>query len=255
MDWKLTKSLYIIVFLLMNIFLIYMYLSEYQEDVDEVSEAPDVLETTDIDTSAIEEYEPVEMNSLTATVQDFTQGDDQPVNSDDTENSNQISEEFEIDELTMDLNSLERYKNEEVYRGDEYRYDEVMSTGTQMVFNQTYEGSPIFNHESARLLFSGEGNSAETLEQTRLSDLEENEYTMPLEARSPLECIENLYQMERISDEAEVLNAQLGYYVILIEDDQAMLRPKWEFHISDQNVEKTIYVEATTDTGEIIESE
>ena len=50
-------------------------------------------------------------------------------------------------------------------------------------------------------------------------------------------------------------NARLGYYVILNDGDQVMLRPKWEFRISDQGVEKTIYIDAISETEDIIESE
>ena len=72
MDWKLTKSLYIIVFLLMNIALIYIYLNERQESVEEIQESPDVLSMTNIDMSNIEEYEPVEMNVLTGAIHDLS---------------------------------------------------------------------------------------------------------------------------------------------------------------------------------------
>ena len=256
MDWKLTKSLYIIVFLLMNIALIYIYLNERQESVEEIQESPDVLSMTNIDMSNIEEYEPVEMNVLTGAIHDFSEDDDPNSDvDDDNVSGTKITEEFEEDGPEMTEQGLQDHMDENVYRGSEYQYDNVMSTSDQVISNQLYENFPIFNHESARIIFHGEGRQADTMEQTRLRGLEENEYTLSLTAKSPREIVEELYERERISSSAVIDEARLGYYIILTEENNALLRPKWEMHVTDQDISKTIYVDATTDSGEIIESE
>lgn len=256
MDWKLTKSLYIIVFLLMNVALIYIYLNEHQESVEEIQQSPDILSTTDIDMSNIEEYEPVEMNVLTGAVQDFSNGDGQNSDVDeDNVSGTKITEEFEENGPAMTEQTLQNHIDENVYRGHDYQYDNVMSTSDQVIFNQLYENFPIFNHEAARIIFHGEGRQATSMEQTRLMDLEQNEYTLSLTAKSPKEIVVELYERERISSTAVIDEARLGYYIILTEENNAILRPKWEMHVTDQDISKTIYVDATTDSGEIIESE
>lgn len=256
MDWKLTKSLYIVVFLLMNIALIYIYLNEHRESVNEIEQSPDLLSRTDIDMSNVEDYEQVEMNIVTGAIDDFSNRDELPseVDPDDVTGS-KIIWEFEGSGPTMVERNLENYTDEYVYRGGDYKYDEVMSVEDQVIFNQVYEGFPIFNHEAARIVFQGEGRQVKVMEQTRLTDLQENEYTLNIPAKSPAEVIEDLYVLEKISDEAVINTARLGYYIILTEDDNVMLRPKWEMNITDQELTKTIYVDATTDSGEIIESE
>lgn len=256
MDWKLAKSLYIIVFLFINIFLIIIYINAREDPGTAGTETAGILDDTDIDMSVINdmEYEPVEMSVLTAVVENFTQSDEE-ISVDEIENSSQIKREFqEEDAPEMNFNALQQYKNEEVFRGSIYTYDEVMSTDTQKIFNQTYNDFPVFNHEAARLLFSGD-TEADTFEQTILEDIEPDAYTLPVDAKSPKRAVEELYRQERISEEAVILSARLGYFVIFVEEDQVMLRPKWEFHVDDQNVSKTIYVDATSDTEEIIESE
>ena len=256
MDWKLTKSLYIIVFLLMNIALIYIYLNEHQESVEEIEQSPDVLSTTEIDMSNIEKYEPVEMNVLTGAVQDFSDEDNRNADVDkDNISGTKITEEFEENGPTMEEQTLQTFIDENVYRGHDYQYDDVMSTSDQVIFNQLYGDYPIFNHEAARIIFQGEGRQVTSMEQTRLMNLEENEYTLSLTAKSPKEIVEELYERERISSTAVIDEARLGYYIILTEENNAILRPKWEMHVTDQDISKTIYVDATTDSGEIIESE
>ena len=256
MDWKLTKSLYIVVFLLMNIALIYIYMYEHREAVDEIEQSPDILSRTGINMENVDAYEPVEMNILTGTIEDFSNAEDLPpeVELDDMTGT-KITVEFEESGPTMLEQNLENYTDDYVYRGQEYKYDEVMSTPEQFVFNQMYEDFPIFNHEAARIVFRGEGRQVKVMEQTRLTNLVENEYTLDLPAKSPVEVVEELYEMKKISDEAIINKARLGYYIILTDEDNVMLRPKWELDITDQGLDKTIYVDATTDSGEIIESE
>lgn len=255
MDWKLAKSLYIVVFLLMNIALIIMYMNAREDSENQISETTNILDDTNIDTSAIEDYEPVQMTILTAAVQNFEEADEE-IEEEDIEDPHRIKREFEEDEgPLMEAAELQQYKDEEAFRGEEYSYDEVTSTDTQVIFNQMYEDFPIFNHEAARLSFSGEGTRADILEQTFIDEIEENEYSVPTTARDPMESVEDLYVMERISEDATILNARLGYFIILVEEDQVMLRPKWEFQIEDHEVEKTVYVDAASDSEEIIESE
>ncbi len=256
MDWKLTKSLYIVVFLLMNIALVYIYMNEHRESVNEIEQSPDLLSRTYRDLSVVEDHEPVEMNILTGTIDDFSELDDPPpgVEPEDVKDS-KITVEFEESGPTMVERNLENYTDEYVYRGQDYKYDEVMSTPDQFIFNQRYEDFPIFNHEAARIIFQGEGRQVKVMEQTRLTDLQENEYTLDVPAKSPAEVVEELYEMEKISGEAVINHARLGYYIILSDDGNVMLRPKWEMNITDRELTKTIYVDATTDSGEIIESE
>ncbi|HIW12807.1 MAG TPA: two-component system regulatory protein YycI [Candidatus Salinicoccus stercoripullorum] len=258
MDWKLTKSLYILVFLIINLALIFMFYNKQQDSVKKIEDAPSVLEKTDIDVSGLPEHEPMKLNVLTAETEDFEDIEEAEASDiESSENSNSLTVEFEEGDAApwMDPESLEQYKTESIYRGGDYEYDEMMSKENRRIFNQHFEGLPIFNHESARLIFRGEGPEAEVYEQAYLKNLRENSYSTPAAVRNPKEGVIDLYQRDRISEEAVVENARLGYYVILNEGDQVMLRPKWEFRISDQGVEKTIYIDAISETEDIIESE
>lgn len=258
MDWKLTKSLYILVFLIINLSLVFMLYSKQQDSVQKIESTPNVLEETDIDVSAIPEHEPMKLNVLTGETEDFK--DVEEIDEDDIETTNtnhSVTAEFSEggQAPAMDRESLEQYKSKSIYSGEDYKYDEVMSSGNRMIFNQQFEGLPIFNHESSGLVFRGEGEAAETYEQAYLANLRENSYSTPVAVRDPKKGVIDLYQRDRISSEAVIENARLGYYVILNDGEQVMLRPKWEFRISDQDVEKTIYIDAISETEDIIESE
>lgn len=258
MDWKLTKSLYILVFLIINLALVFMFYNKQQDSVQKIENSPNVLQETDIDVSAIPEHEPMKLNVLTGDAEDFE--DIEGIDEDDVEATNtshSITVEFDEGDQApaMDRESLEQYKSESIYSGEDYAYDEVMSKGHRVIFNQQFKDLPIFNHESARLVFRGDGEEAEAYEQAHLTNLRENSYSTAVAIRDPKQGAIDLYQRDRISEEAVIENARLGYYVILNDGEQVMLRPKWEFRISDQGVKKTIYIDAISETEDIIESE
>src|SRR5699024_2700474 len=215
MDWKLTKSLYILVFLIINLALIFMFYNKQQDSVKKIEDAPSVLEKTDIDVSGLPEHEPMKLNVLTAETEDFEDIEEAEASDIETaENSNSHTVELEEVEVApwMDAESLEEYKTESIYRGGDYEYDEMMSKENRRIFNQHFEALPIFNHESARLIFRGEGPEAEVYEQAYLKNLRENSYSTPAAVRNPKEGVIDLYQRDRISEEAEVENARRGYY-------------------------------------------
>lgn len=258
MDWKLTKSLYIIVFLLINVALLMMYYNKQQEDVKEIEDAPSVLEATNIDLSQLPEYDPEQLTILAGERVDFEEIEE--IDEDGVEVTDEnfiIHEIFDNGDIApvLEQEALEAHKDEQVYRGDEYKYDDVMSNDDYMLFNQYYGEHPIFNQEAARILYRGKGAEAEEYEQGYITNLRENSQTSPVTVRNPRQVISDLYLRERISGEAVIENARLGYYIILNDEDQVLLRPKWEFQITDQGVEKSIYVDAISETEDIIESE
>ena len=96
MDWKLTKSLYILVFLLINVALLMMYYNKQQEDIEEIENTPGVLEETDIDMSQLPEHQPEKLNILAGEKLDFNEVDE--ISDDEVEITNSghiIHEEFD----------------------------------------------------------------------------------------------------------------------------------------------------------------
>ena len=64
MDWKLSKSIFIAAFLLINLILIYILYNESNAEVERLAETTDVLDETNIDTSALDDAVSAEMQIL-----------------------------------------------------------------------------------------------------------------------------------------------------------------------------------------------
>lgn len=245
MDWRLTKSLFIAAFLLMNFVLIYILYNESNEEVRELSDTTETLADTNIDTSAISSFENIGMQIVVG----------EPAV---LENEDDISDEETLltlplaDNMTFAVEGLTTNKNNSIYRGDEYHYDEVMSEPDTIIFNQHYNDYPIFSHEAARLYYSEE---SESMTQGYVENIGESDYTVEQTVRHPKVIVEELYLQENITGDAVIESATLGYYVILEEEDQIMMRPKWQFEITDEDVERILYVDALSQTEDIIERE
>lgn len=245
MDWKLTKSLFIATFLLMNLVLIYILYNESNEEVRELADTTNVLSETNIDTSALDGFENVQMQIII--------GDPAELDHEEDMSENDTVLTLPIDnKVTFAPEGLKTYKDNSIYRGEEYHYDKVMSTPDTITFNQHYDGYPIFSHEAARLYFSEESGS---MTQGYVENIEESDYAVEQNVRHPKVIVEELYIQENITDNAVIESAVLGYYIILEEDDQIMMRPKWQFEITDEGIERILYIDALSQTEDIIERE
>ena len=247
MDWKLSKSIFIAAFLLINLILIYILYNESNAEVERLAETTDVLDETNIDTSALDDAVNAEMQILVG----------QPAK---IKNEEKISEDKEKRLITIPVSEgvtfapegLTTFKNSSVYKGNEYYYDEVMSEKDSIIFNQHYENYPIFSNEAARLFFSEE---SQTVTQGYIENIEVNEYSSPTTVRPPKVIVEELYLNEEITENAVIEGAELGYYIILEEENQVMMRPKWQFEVTDGDLERVLYVDALSQTEDIIERE
>ncbi|CEA02199.1 YycH protein [Jeotgalicoccus saudimassiliensis] len=245
MDWRLAKSLFIAAFLLMNAVLVYILYNESNDEVRELSDTTNALSETNIDTGALDGFENVKMKIII--------GEPEELDHEDDMSEEEMVLTLPIEEpVTFAPEGLKTYKDNSIYRGGEYHYDEVMSQPDTITFNQYYDGYPIFSHEAARLYFSEE---SATVTQGYVENIEKSDYAVEQHVRHPKIIVEELYLQGNITDNAVIESAKLGYYIILEENDRVMMRPKWQFEITDEDIERILYVDALSQTEDIIERE
>lgn len=245
MDWRLAKSLFIAAFLVINMVLIYILYNESNDEVRELADTTNILAETNIDTGVLDGFENVEMKIIVGDPAEFDHEED--MSEEDTMLTLPLDES-----VTFAPEGLKTYKDNSIYRGGEYHYDKVMSKPDTITFNQYYKGYPIFSHEAARLYFSEESAS---MTQGYVENIQESDYAVKQNVRHPKVIVEELYLQGNITDNAVIESAKLGYYIILEEDDQVMMRPKWQFEITDEDIERILYVDALSQTEDIIERE
>lgn len=257
MDWKLTKSIYITVFLLLNISLGYILYRHYVDNVEVVQSTESTLEEAQIE--IVEMILPSEdgVPSATSSRYDFTAEDTSTqTDFDVSDDGHTILYDVASEDIPMDLEILTNYKNEFIFNGSSYRHSAVVSDIAHQVFLQQYNGLPIFDASYARLTLIGESRQLETYEQALLYDFEEVESLINETIISPKGIVESMYTRGFIEEKSTVKLIQIGYDTMFVEENRVLLRPAYEVVVVDEDgLERQFVVDALSLTGAIRERE
>ena len=259
MDWSKIKTIFIIAFLLLDVYLIYEYvkIKEYQRADDSTTEPP-TQTLSQLDIKYDKEKLPVNNQKdqyLSAKSKKFT--DDEIKKLEKGLLSGQeiivrdsiylqavlvepisIKEEFSPDDLTdFLLNS--------VLNGAEYHFWE--KKGNTIKYYQQHSGKTLYRNPKAELTFNvNEENKIVSYNQTYLENIKEmDEEELIIQ---PLEVILNLFKNNFIESNSYVSFVELGYYTQLDTSAQ-LLAPTWKVTVNEED----FYVNALD--GQVIQPE
>lgn len=250
MDWKLSKSIYITVFLIINIVLLIVLYNQYNiQERHESSRNQSISKSADYKTN-VDALRNIKLSVLNGVQQEFQSetGADQ---------SGTIRNIVEVKDLELDATIVKAHIDKEIYRGSEYTFDSESSTSDTIYYNQMYDSLPIFNNSAARIKVVRASDNTLRFEQGYISNITVNEYSKKVQVNDPIKLAEELAQEKVISNEAIIKSSTLGHYVVLLndEDQQVLLRPKWKLVIEEDDRTRIIYVDAINASEEIIEGE
>lgn len=256
MDWSRTKSIFIIVFSILNIFLYTMYVERFTEakNFSTLSE-PQVDERLAIDNITYPDDLPADPGDepyISGTRKVFT---DEEVLVDGAQNT--IVDDYVLnvtfDEPVRmgdekDKASLEAFLAANIYEGEEYVLWDVVQEENKAIFFQVINDKTLYHSDSGRVvLYWNDEGLATGFEQTLFTNLVENEQSRDL--ISPKRAIETLYQNRVLQQNSSVTSATLGYSVyVAVSEDTRMFLPTWRFVVEheDESVEE-YYVNAIKD--------
>lgn len=258
MNWKRTKTLFIIVFFLINISLGIMYVDKYNKSKVNPSDGDNGVNFTQENIKLpknIPEVSKVKMQLITARSHQF-EG-----------NAEEQSDESQSDEgyvLTKQVNEtvnvkldpishLKPYINDHVYKGNEYQFHDTEDGSIS--YEQTYEGFPIMNNQRATLTFMTENDRVKSYKQAAMEDIRPSKGTNNKRHQviSAHKALEALYYNQYLQDCDEVINLRLGYYTVVKETNLQVLQANWEIRVKHGKETKTYYVEAVSSNPKIIE--
>ncbi|KAB7665282.1 two-component system regulatory protein YycI [Bacillus sp. B1-b2] len=259
MDWSKIKTIFIIAFLLLDIYLIYEYtqLKESQKADDNTEEsAANILAQLGIDydkknipmnkqkdqylsakskTFSVEELEELEKGILK----------DQVITIRDSINLQSVLEKPIEVEDDFSSGDLAEFLSNQVYNGTEYHFWE--KKGNTITYYQQYGQKTLYRNLKGALIFNlNEENKIVSYNQTYLENIKEMDEKENI--ISPLEVILSLFKNSYIDSDAFVSKMELGYYTQLDTSAQ-LLTPTWKITVDDKNY----YVNALA--GEIIQPE
>ncbi|RFU62485.1 two-component system regulatory protein YycI [Peribacillus glennii] len=256
MDWSKTKTIFIMVFLVLDIFLLYQFYEKKKTN------QPDYLTETTAEEQMKQERitlpefqnEPVKESILMGNRKEFSKDDskkfkNQELSLDDKtrlvanfKKTTTVSKDF-------DPNELAGFLKENIYEGQSYKFWEFDQPSNRIIYYQSYGNKTFYNNTNAKLtLRLNEKREIVAYEQTYLEDIK------PMNKKQEIlpanKAIVQLYNKGSLPESTKITNedVELGYYSLLKSSSSSyLLTPTWRIKVNG----KDMYVKAFD--GEVIE--
>ncbi|MBM4761702.1 two-component system regulatory protein YycI [Bacillus sp. B15-48] len=246
MDWGKIKTIFIISFLLLDIYLIYQFVntrSEAKYEVIKEATIDERLKNDDIVYGELpqelgkERYISVKPKTFTevepvSNVQKFIDHDGTMIFG-KFEEPIPVDEKFNTDDFSVIVKAIVEY-------GGQYRFwkkDDIEGTIT---YYQLYDGKMMYRNRSGKLTFYfNENNEVTSYEQTFIEEIEE--MSEEQEVLTSLGAIEILYKKGMLKPRSEITKIEFGYSTLIQLAASQVLAPTWRIVV---NEEEDLFVHA-----------
>jgi len=240
MDWSRAKTIFILSFLVLDIFLILQIIDQKSASTyDYLSDVP-VEEQMAADQITLPELPqgPEEEFYIEANVRDFSME-----NLANPAKNGQLSEESHELQITLDspyelgenwhISDVDRFVKNFIDSGSEYRYWDYDKTKNTITYFQQYNGKLFYNNRDARIVLQlNEDQEIVSYSQTMLEDITEIKNQAILSA---LDTVLILYKNRLLERNDEVIDVELGYYTLVPLKSSQILAPTWRISIAGKD--------------------
>ncbi len=256
MDWSKIKTIFIITFLILDVYLLYQFMKVRDANKYEVITEASFEEKLKADEIKYVDLPkaPIQAQYLSAKPKVFTQVDidklkGQPVVIRGTgtttlhvtlEKPLKITAKFEPAELST-------FITDNVLSGDDYQFGEKSDKDKTITYFQTSGNVPLFKNINGMIIFKiDEENQIVSYEQTFLEEMEK--LTAKEEILKPLKAIETLHQKGMLKSKSKITKIDLGYSTLIQLAASQVLAPTWRFEVDGK---ESLFVNAFE--GQIIQ--
>lgn len=256
MDWSKTKTIFILVFFILNMFLLYQYVEKKSvDDYEFIEEASfeERLKENDITFTTLPKQTSKEQY-ISAKSKHFTEDDLKKLKNQDPKRFNEQRLFSKLDKpflLGEEIHSeaLDTFVKENVLYGEEYKFWKVNEFEDTVVYYQTYKDKMIYNNSNAMLELTLNGNrEIISYQQTYLENIEEFDEENQEEVIKAIDALKTLFEKGYIQPKSEITEVELGYINLLQYTASHVLTPTWHVVV---NKKEDLYVNALD--GKIID--
>lgn len=261
MNWKRTKTIFIFVFILVNILLVIIYINKVNN-----AQINDAQSNNNVDFQQEEiqvpndllkkEVKDTKLAQITARSKNFSSyaKDHSDMDTSDSDKTLEGDINKSVKVSDKNLKDIKDFISRNVYNGKKYQLSDLSSDN--ITYEQTYDGYPIMNNSKARLTFNLSNGKATSYKQTAMDNIHmaEGSNSTKKQVISPRAAVEALYFNRYLKKHDQVIDARLGYYSVVKETNVQLLQPNWEIKVKHhgENKIKTYYVEATDKNPKVI---
>lgn len=251
MDWNKTKSMFIFVFLILDIFLLVQFSRQFEESKIERLKDPSLeekLENNNIKYSGLP-TETLRSQYVSAKVKKFTEKDIKELTEQDITigpNKTTLKSKFKKPIKIKSGNDhdhvlMENILKERILFGDQYKYWKYDKDKKEIVFYQVYENKVFFKNKNGHvILHLNDKNEIESYEQTFLENAEKRREENVLPA---ITAIGNLLDKNLIMQDSDI-KVDLGYYTLIQQTESQVLVPTWHLIVEHDKKKEDLYVNA-----------
>lgn len=241
MDWSKIKTIFIITFLILDVYLLYQFMKTRDANKYEL-----ITETTIEDKLKADEIQYVDIPKtdikdqyLSAKPRIFSKNDL-------TKLKGQVSSSMETSptiqvtltkpyQLTskFEPSELASFLKDEVLYGSHYQFWEKNDKKNTITYIQQYENFPLYENINGMITFNlNADNQIISYQQTYLEGIEM--LTAKENILSPLKAIETLHQKGLLKTKSKITNIELGYSTLVQLTASQVLAPTWCFVVNDK---------------------
>lgn len=249
MDWSRIKTIFIITFLILDVYLLYQLMVKHnanQLEMMKETSVEDQLKAAEITYDAMPKAA-IKDQYVRAKIKEFTKDDTEKLKGqtifirDKSILVSKLSEPYQLDEKAEPV-SLSGFINENILFGREYQYWERDEKKKTITYFQQYQNKFLYQNVNGngKIVFDfNDKNQIVSYEQTYFEDIKKLDVRE--EVIQPIKALGILLQKGLIEPKSKVTKAELGYSTIVPLASSQVFAPTWRFIIDN---DKSLYVNA-----------
>lgn len=256
MDWSKTKTMFILVFLVLDVYLLTQFCYKYSKSKLEF--IPDYsleqrLKADDINYEHLpqskEKSQFISANTKSFTSKDTQNLTDQKVTINDSNNStissiikNPIALKGKMSGDSIQR-QLDPYVKNNIVEGNKYSYCNYDKNKKQIEYCEQYNFKTIYNNMSGHIIFYlNNKNQVTSYDQTLLNDikvLNDEQDVLPA-----IQAVEALHTDGMLKPNSKIIDAELGYYTMVQLTEVQVLVPTWHLVVEHNHKQLNFFVNA-----------
>lgn len=244
MDWNKTKSIFIVVFLILNIFLYFQYVSVYTQGQQVEVLGEKTIEAKLKDDNITYDSLPNAVENVSYISGKMRNFNDNPLESDSSYKTVVVDDYKAISTFKepiplrtpIDEKTLQDFANFNIIDGNKYMLWELDKENRSALFFQLIDNRFLYYNSSGYLeVFWNENNEVTRYEQTmleKIEQLEQEESTIP-----PIQVLQALYSRNLLKADSKIKSMDLGYSTLVQLTQTQVFAPTWEVRVENADGE------------------
>ncbi|MBC1435968.1 hypothetical protein HB848_11520 [Listeria rocourtiae] len=238
MDWKKTETIFIIAFLILDIFLLVLFIDSrmsssptplVSQTLEEKLKSENITYGKIPSNPEVGSYLSTEPLAFTQTDINDLKGQSIMVQNDNQRIYSILKKPVKIDPDKYGADLMPFLKSD-VFEGDRYTYWSFDRERREMTFNQKIDGRPVLFNTNGQIIFTlNQANEVISYRQTMLGDTQM--FDEKDDVISGTDALEVLHQHGDLKQNSKIVNTTLGYYNLVSLPSSDVYLPVWAFEV------------------------